>query len=212
MARFTSQAALPGCTAAFLVLASTGVFAALDASVIDLRSSASALHATVELRDVLSDRFRKLLDRGGTLHVLIQAELWEDRPAWDRLVQPALSSAYRLTRDNATGAVLLKDMAGTVNRLPRDVSRLPIQIQVAPLDKVEAMRRYYVHVVATIGTLAEREIDEVGEAVFGRDEETAGLESVGKYVVRKFLQINSYLQSSSAETTSRKFRRVDVSK
>jgi hypothetical protein len=201
-----------GCVAVFLVLASAHALAALDASVTDVRASAASLRATVELKDVLSDRFRRLLDQGGTLHLLIQTELWEDRPAWDRLVQPTVSSAFRISRDRSTGAVLVQDAVGAVSRLPREIGRMPIQVHVAPVASVEALRRYYVHVIATIGTVAEREIDEVGEAVFGPDEEAGGLESVGKYVVRKFLQINSYLQSSSAETTSRKFKGADVSK
>ena len=212
MSRMTRRAALRGCLGLFLVLGTARALAALDASVIEVRAAASSLKATVELRDIVSDKFRKLLDRGGTLHLLVQAELWEDKPAWDRLVQPALSTAFRISRDKSTGVVTVQDAAGVLNRLPRDASKVPVQVNVAPIASIDALRRYYVHVVATIGTLADREIDEMGEAVFGPDEETGGLESVGKYVVRKFLQINSYLQSSSAETTSRKFRGSDLSR
>lgn len=204
--------ALFGCTASLLVLVSAHTLAALDASVVDVRASSSSIRATVELQDLFTDRFRELLDRGGTLHLLIQTELWEDRLLWDRLLQPTVSSMFRIVRDRSTGAVVVHGTRGALNTWPRDVGRLPVQVHVAPLAKVDALRRYYVHVIATIGTLAEREIDEMGEAVFGPDEQADGLEAIGKYVVRKFLQVTSYLQSSSTETTSRTFKGGEISK
>jgi hypothetical protein len=44
-------------------------------------------------------------------------------------------------------------------------------------------------VIATLGTLAEREVDEVGDAVFGRPSETNGLGSLGRLVFRTVLKV-----------------------
>ena len=64
-------------------------------------------------------------------------------------------------------------------------------------------QRYYVHVIATLGTLAEREVDDVGDAVFGRPSEANGLGSLGRLMFRTVLQVSDYLQSVSAEARSR---------
>src|SRR4030095_17254415 len=56
----------------------------------DGRTGSSILHAGIELRDLIPDRFKRLLDENGTLHLRLQAELWESRPVWDRLVYPAV--------------------------------------------------------------------------------------------------------------------------
>ena len=69
--------------------------------------------------------------------------------------------------------------------------------------RITPAQRYYVHIIATLGTLAEREVDDVGDAVFGRPSETNGLGSLGRLVFRTVLQISDYLQSVSAEAKSR---------
>ena len=66
------------------------------------------------------------------------------------------------------------------------------------------------HVVATLGTLADQEAEEVGDAVFGRPSETNGLGSLGRLVFRTVLQVSDYLQSVTAEAKSRRLSGRDV--
>jgi hypothetical protein len=62
--------------------------------------------------------------------------------------------------------------------------------------------RFYARVVATLGTIAEREIDEIGDAVFGWAEEATSLHSLGRMVLRRVLQISDSLQSVTADARS----------
>ena len=85
-----------------------------------------------------------------------------------------------------------------------------MQIDLGATDRIVATGRYYLHVIATLGTLAERDADEVGDAVFGRESETNTLGSLGRLVFRTAIQISDYLQSVSAETRSRKISGADL--
>ena len=110
--------------------------------------------ATVELRDVLPDRFRKLVEDGGVLHLRVQTELWESRPVWDRLVYPAIVRVFRLGRAPAARTISITDTSGAAPTPMPDP--LPVIVDLGNRDRVTASERYYVHVVATLGTLAER--------------------------------------------------------
>ncbi len=134
----------------------------------------------------MPDRFRKVLDENGSVHLRLQAELWESRPVWDRLVFPAILRAIRITRD----------------RVPPSPWSLTIELGKA--DRIESAGKYYVHVVVTAGTLADRDADEVGDAVFGRESETNSLGSLGRLVFRTAIQISDYLQSVTAEAKGKK--------
>src|SRR5258707_2379274 len=57
---------------------------------------------------------------------------------------------------------------------------LPLALDLGDATRVTAAERYYVHVIATLGTLAEREVDDVGDAVFGRPSEANSLGSLGR--------------------------------
>ncbi|HEX7138454.1 MAG TPA: hypothetical protein VF219_11430 [Vicinamibacterales bacterium] len=157
---------------------------ALEVQIREIRVDAM-VRAAFDIRDLLPDRFRKVLDDNGTLHLRLQVELWESRPVWDRLVYPAVIRVVRVTRDQ-----------------PPPES-MPVDLEIGKSDRIVATGRYYLHVIATIGTLAERDADTVGDAVFGRESEANGLGSLGRLVVRTALQINDYLQSVSAEAKSR---------
>ena len=76
-------------------------------------------------------------------------------------------------------------------------------IRVGSPDRLASAARYYAKVIATIGTLAEREIEDAGDAVFGRPDESTGLEAFGRLVFKKVLEISDYLQSVSAQGISR---------
>lgn len=166
--------------------------AALEVRVKDVKRAASAVQASLELRDVVPERFKKVLEENGTLHLRLQAELWESRPVWDRLVYPAILRVIRLTRATAPTAAL------------------PITLDLGQTDRIVATGKYYVHVIATLGTLAERDADDVGDAVFGRDSEANSLGSLGRLLFRTALQISDYLQSVSTETKSRKVSGLEI--
>ncbi|HMH83457.1 MAG TPA: hypothetical protein VK531_11345, partial [Gemmatimonadales bacterium] len=93
--------ALRGSPLIICILLLAAPAAALDVQVKDLYSPLSSVTTTIELRDLLPDRFRKTLDDGGALHLRVQAELWESRPVWDRLVYP-LSANIGETRSSLT--------------------------------------------------------------------------------------------------------------
>jgi hypothetical protein len=180
----------------------------LDVQVKNVRTPSALVTATVELRDVLPDRFRKLVEEGGVLHLRVQTELWESRPVWDRLVYPAIVRVFRLGRAPAARSISITDTSGAApTPLP---DPLPVIVDLGNSDRVTASERYYVHVVATLGMLADQEAEAVGDAVFGRASETNGLGSLGRLVFRTVLQVSDYLQSVTAEAKSRRLSGRDV--
>jgi hypothetical protein len=185
---------------------------AFDVQVKELRTPASAVRATIEVRDVVPDRFKKMLEAGNVLHLRLQAELWESRPVWDRLVYPAITRVFRLARSASGGDVSIADGAGGSVMYPTASNALPVLVDLGSRDRVTPSQKYYVHVVATLGTLADREVDAAGDAVFGRESETNGLGSLGRLVFRTVLQMSDYIQSVSAETKSRKLLGSDLLK
>ncbi len=195
----------------FVLAAAPAGAAPLDVQIKDVRGPASGLTATIELRDLLPDRFKKTLDDGGVLHLRVQAELWESRPVWDRLVYPAIVRVFRFRRAPSDG-LSVTDPNGAATTYPGAPRSLPVVLELGDPQRVTPAERYYVHVIATLGTLAEREVDEVGDAVFGRPSETNGLGSLGRLVFRTVLQVSDYLQSVSAEARSRRTAGADILK
>jgi hypothetical protein len=178
--------------------------AALDVHVTDIFAPGTAVQTTIELSDLVPDRFRKLVDGGSDLHLRVQAELWESRPVWDRLVYPAIVRVFRLGRAPSSRDIAVTDQNGGARTFPSLPDRLPVVLDLGDKGRLGAAEKYYVHVVATLGTLAEREVDEVGDAVFGGDAEANGLGALGRLVFKTALKISDYLQSVSAEARSRK--------
>jgi hypothetical protein len=176
--------------------------AALDVRVTELRASASIVSASFELRDILPDKFRTLVDTGGVLHLRVQAELWERRPVWDRLVYPAVVRVFRLARAPSGRELTVTDPDGAMSVYDEVPNPLAVSLRVGNADRLNGAARYYATIVATLGTLAEREIEDVSDAVFGRPSETTGLGSLGRMVLQTVLQISDYLQSVSAEGRS----------
>jgi hypothetical protein len=199
-----------GAFAGVLMLAAPA--AAFDVRVTRVGTAASVVETAIELRDVLPERFKKILDEGGTLHLRVQAELWESRPVWDRLVYPAIVRVFRFTRAPASRDLSIADASGAATSYAIVPNPMPVVVELGDRGRITPAERYYVHIIATLGTLAEREVDEVGDAVFGRASETNGLGSLGRLVVRTALQVNDYLQSVSAEAKSRTTSGVDILK
>jgi hypothetical protein len=195
---------LLACACLLMLLAAQALAAApFDVEIKTVRAPEATVVATLELRDVVPDRFRKTLDQGGALHLRVEAELWEARPVWDRLVYPAIVRMFRFTRTSGK-AVAIVDPDGQVTTAATVPAVLPIDINLGEIARIDGASRYYLHAVATLGTLAEREADDVGDAVFGRPSETNSLGSLGRAVFRTVLQISDYLQSVSADAKSKR--------
>ena len=198
--------------AVLLALVTASEAAALGVDVRDLRAAATVVIATVELRDVLPDRFRQTIDQGGVVHLRVHAEVWERRPVWDRLVYPAVVRVFRLARTPSGRQFAVYDPDGGVAVQPDVPNPLRLGIRVGSADRLTTSARYYAKVIATLGTVAEREIEDAGDAVFGRPDESSGLESFGRMVFQKVLQISDYLQSVSAEGVSRSIAGLQILK
>jgi len=177
---------------------------ALDVVIKDVRTPASAVTANLDVRDVLPDRFKKLIDDGGAVHLRIEAELWESRPVWDRLVYPAIVRVFRLGRAVSGIEISVNDSGGSTRTYPTAPNPLPVAIELGNSTRITASSKYYVHVMATLGTLAEREAEDVGDAVFGRESDSTGLGSLGRRLFRTAMKVSDYLQSVSAEATTKK--------
>lgn len=176
--------------------------AALEVRVKDVHASASVA-ASIELRDVLPDRFKKVLEEGGVLHLRLQTELWESRPVWDRLVYPAMVRVLRFARGASGREITVSDSAGAVAGYATVPDPLAVNVEIGKRDRLVKTERYYVHVIATLGTVADRDIDDVNDALFGRPNESNGLGSLGRMVFRKVIEISDYLQSVTAEGKSK---------
>ena len=87
-----------------------------------------------------------------------------------------------------------------------------LAIELGQRSRIVATARYYVRVVATAGTLAERDADDVGDLVFGRESEATGLGSLGRTIFRTVIKVSDYLQSVSTETTGRRMSGSDLLK
>jgi len=177
--------------------------AALEVRVKDVHAPSANVGAAIELRDVLPDRFKKLLDDGRVLHLRVQTELWESRPVWDRLVYPAMIRVLRFARAASGHEITITDSAGAATTYPTVPNPLALNVDIGRRDRLAKAERYYVHVTATMGTLADRDIDDVNDALFGRPTESNGLGSLGRMVFRKMIEISDYLQSVTAETKSK---------
>jgi hypothetical protein len=199
-----------GAIALVLALAAPAA-AELDVQVKDVKTPASAVRTTIELRDILPDRFKKMMmDDGRVLHLRVQAELWESRPIWDRLVYPAIVRVFRLGRASAGRNVAITDPDGAAVTYPAIPSTMPVVVDLGDRNRVTLTEKYYVHVVATLGTLAETEADEVGDAVFGNEGETGSLSALGRLAVKTAMKVSDYLQSVTAEARSRKLAGAEI--
>lgn len=164
----------------------------------EIRAVGPSIRASIDLREVFTEKFRSILQSGGRLHLRVQAELWEDRPLWDKLVRPAIVSVFRIIRDPQSQLVV-SDSVGVVTTVPWTATTLSLRVEVAPSEAVDDNRKYYLRLVATVGTIAEKEIEGTGDAVFGRGESAVSVARVGKVIFNTVLQISDYLQSLSAE-------------
>jgi hypothetical protein len=191
-------------TLALLLIARAPPASALDLVLKGVRTPATVVTATIDVRDPLPDRFKKLIDDGGVLYLRVETELWESRPVWDRLVYPAIVRVFRVARAVSGREIAIGDSAGSTRTYPAVPNPMTVSIELGHRTRITASARYYVRAMATAGTLAEREADDVGDVVFGRESERTGLGSLGRMIFRTVIKVSDYLQSVSAETIGRK--------
>ena len=199
------------CLLAFLVLPGVASPAsALDARLIEMRVAGGGIRATLEIRDMFPAKFQAILEEGGAIHLRLQIELWEDRPVWDKLAQPAIVTIFRIALDPSTRLITVADRYGEVSRQPAWQEPLTLMPNLGRADALSDTAQYYVRALVTLGTVAEKDTDKAGNAVFGDDDSTVSLAGMGKILFHAVLQVNDYLQSVSSDVRTRDIRGREV--
>jgi hypothetical protein len=196
--------------AVLLPLVAAAPARALETRLTELRVAGGGIRASLEIRDMFPAKFQAILEEGTAIHLRLQIELWEDRPVWDKLAQPAVVSIFRIVLDPATRQVSVADAYGEVSRQPAWKEPLTLRPDLGRADALSDGARYYVRVLSTLGTIAEKETERASRAVFGDDESAVSLAGVGKMLFHAVLQVNDYLQSISSELRSRDVTGRDV--
>ena len=199
----TRRGHLPFVLAALLALGLASPAAALDARVTEMRVAGGSLFAAIELKDLFPAKFQSVLEGRAAIHLRLQIELWEDRPVWDKLAQPAVVSTFRIVLDPGTRQVKVSDRYGEVSAMPAWQEPLSLRIDLGRADSLGDGTQYYVRAQATLGTIAEKESTTAGNVVFGDDESSVSLAAMGKILFHAVLQVNEYLQSVSTDTRTR---------
>lgn len=176
---------------------------ALEARVIRLRITGTRLWTAIELRDLLRDNFLKLVQEGRAVFVQVQADVWQDRRMFDRIVISTPPVTFRVDRSVDGRGVLVSGTYGESAPHPDVSTPLSLRVDLGPAERIEGDGRYYLHAVVTAATVDEREIEEAGQAIFGEDP-AGGLAGLGRFVFRTLLRMGKYFESATAEVTSRR--------
>ena len=198
------------CLCAILALGIAPPASALETRLTELRVAGGSVRASLEIRDIFPAKFRAVLEEGTAIHLRLQIELWEDRPMWDKLVQPAVVAVLRIALDPATRQVTVTDRYGELSRQPAWQEPLTLRPDIGRADALSDGARYYVRVLATLGTILEKETEQASKAVFGEDDGSVSLAAMGKILFHAVLQASDYLQSVSSETRTREVSGRDV--
>jgi hypothetical protein len=198
------------CLWAVLTLAIAPPAAALETRLTELRVAGGSIRASLEIRDIFPAKFQAVLEEGAAIHLRLQIELWEDRPVWDKLAQPAVVTVFRIALDQATRQVTVTDRYGELSRQPAWQEPLTLRPDLGRADALSDGARYYVRVLATLGTIVEKETERASKAVFGEDDGSVSLAAMGKMLFHAVLQASDYLQSVSSETRTRDVAGRDV--
>lgn len=194
-------------TTTFMIVATAPLVFALGGRVAEVRNAGGRVHAAIEISQPFGTTQRTVLERGGTLHVRIEIGVWEDRAVFDRVVEAAHVSAFRVIRNPNGSAIAVVNPGGTLTTYKPYPDRLTVEVDACGLDKLDADGKYYLDGTLTIGTLGEDEVTEANEAVFGRDDDPAGLKRVGKFLLNSVLQVKDYVDSVSTALRSGRFSR-----
>jgi hypothetical protein len=197
---------------AMIVAAAAGAAPAwaLEARLTEIRVAGGSIRASIEIKDMFPQKFQSILDDGGAIHLRVQLELWEDRAMWDKLAQPAAVTVFRIVLDPSTRQVRVADQYGEVSRQPAWQEPLTLRLDLGRAEALSDSAQYYVRVLATIGTIAEKESERAGNAVFGDDDSSVSIAGVGKMIFHAVLQVNDYLQSVSSDARTRNMTGRDV--
>jgi hypothetical protein len=193
---------LAGVLLVAVVTAATPLLA-LEAHIMELRVAGGHLRASIEIKEMFPDKLRAVLEQRGAIHLRLQIELWQHRPVWDKQPQPAVLAVFRIVLDPVTRLVQVADQYGEVSRQPAWQEPLALRLDLGRGDVLSDTGRYYIRTQATLGTIAEREATQAADAVFGPDEGSVTLGSMGRLLFHAVLQVNDYLQSVSAEARTR---------
>jgi len=198
------------CLSAVLALGAAAPAAALETRVTELRVAAGGIRASLEIRDMFPAKFQTVLEEGAAIHLRLQIEIWEDRAVWDKLAQPAVISVFRIVLEPSTRTVRVADSYGEVSRQAAWQEPLTLRPDLGRADALSDGARYYVRVLTTLGTIAEKETAQASKAVFGDDESSVSVASMGKMLFHAVLQVNDYLQSVSSEVRTREVTGKDL--
>ena len=182
--------------------------AALEVRVEQVRAASSRVAATLELRDLLRDGFLEIVQRGRSIFLHVEAELWEDRRIADRLTLTTSPLTYRIGADAA--GIVIVSQSGDRSTHAGLSAPLPLRVDVGPASVLVDNRTYYVRAAATAATVAERDIEQVGTAIFGDPQSAAGLAGLGRFVFGTLLRLGRYLESTSAEATSGRYTGLQI--
>jgi hypothetical protein len=194
---------LPFVLALLLVLGRAAPALALDTKLIELRVAGGSLFASLELREMFPAKFQAVLQDGAAIHLRLQLELWEDRPVWDKLAHPTVVSVFRIVLEPQGGIVKVADKYGEVSRQPTWQEPVTLRMDLGRADHLRDGTRYYIRVLATLGTIAEKESAAASSVVFGDDDSAVSIAAMGKMLFHAVLQVNEYLQSVSSEMRTR---------
>lgn len=185
-----------------IMVGATPAFA-LEARIVEIRIAGGHLRASLEIRDMFPEKLQAVLEQRGAIHLRLQIELWQHRPVWDKQPQPAIVTVFRIILDPVTRLVRVADQYGEVSRQPAWQEPLTLRLDLGRAEALSDTARYYVRTQATLGTIAERETTKAADAVFGDDEGSVTLGSMGRLLFHAVLQVNDYLQSVSADARTR---------
>jgi len=194
---------LPFVAAALLTLGLASPAAALETRIVEMRVAGGSLFAALEVKDLFPEKFQGVLESGSAIHLRLQIELWEDRPVWDKLAQPATVSVFRIVLDRTTRSVKVADRYGEVSSTPAWQEPLSLRVDLGRAASLGDSTHYYVRALVTLGTIAEKESTTAGNVVFGDDDSSVSLAAMGKVLFHAVLQVNEYLQSVSTDARTR---------
>ena len=182
---------------------------ALDVRVGDLRVASSRVAVTFELRDLLRDKFLAVLQQGSAVFLQLQAELWEDRRMADRMTLTTPALTYRVVRDGSQGVTITSQFGERSPHGDRQAP-VPLRVDLGPASVLNDTSQYYLRAQVTAATVADRDIDQFGTAIFGDEQSAAGLAGLGRFVFSTLLRIGKYLDSASAHATSSRYTRLQI--
>jgi hypothetical protein len=192
------------------VVSAQAPLAALELRVTQIRVGGARVSAAFEVRDLLRDTFLKLVQDGRAVFLQLEAELWEDRRVFDRIIITVPPVTWRVDRDPAGAGVLLQDQNGGTVRHADLRQPFALRVDIGPAARVDENATYYLHATMTAATVDERDIDRAGEAIFGDEQSARGLAGLGRFVFRTLLRMGKYFESAAAEVTSRRVSGRDI--